>query len=95
VSQENVEVVRRGLEAWQRDDLDSYLLLIDPDVEWLTGVDRGLGLAASVYYGHDGIRELWNLWVPSLKTLDRSRRDPRPRRRAGSSSGPYPVSREG
>jgi len=62
VSEENVEVVKRSLEAWQRDDLDSYLSLIDPDVEWLTAIERGLGLAGSAYYGHDGIRELWNLW---------------------------------
>ena len=62
MSQENVEVVRLALEAWQRDDLDSHLSLIDPDVEWHTAIERGFGPAESVYHGHDGIRELWNLW---------------------------------
>ena len=62
MSRENVEVVRRGLEAWQRDDFDAWLSGIDPDVEWLTAVERGLGRAGSVYRGHEGMREFWNLW---------------------------------
>ena len=62
MSQQNVEIVRRGLEAWQRDDFESWLSGIDPDVEWLTAVERGLGRAGSVYRGHEGMREFWNLW---------------------------------
>jgi ketosteroid isomerase-like protein len=62
VSQANVEVVRRVLEAWQRDDFESWLSGIDPDVEWLTAVERGLGRAGSVYRGHEGMCEFWNLW---------------------------------
>ena len=62
MSQANVEVVRRVLEAWQRDDFESWLSGIDPDVEWLTAVERGLGRAGSVYRGHEGMREFWNLW---------------------------------
>ena len=58
----NVDVVRRGLEAWQRDDFEAWLSGIDPDVEWLTAVERGLGRAGSVYRGHEGMREFWNLW---------------------------------
>jgi ketosteroid isomerase-like protein len=62
VSQENVEVVRRQTEAWQRDDLETWLSTIDPDVEWLTAVERDLGPAGQTYRGLDGVRELWNLW---------------------------------
>jgi ketosteroid isomerase-like protein len=62
VAQANVDIVRRGLEAWQRDDFEAWLSGIDPDVEWLTAVERGLGRAGSVYRGHEGMREFWNLW---------------------------------
>jgi ketosteroid isomerase-like protein len=65
VSQENVEVVRRSVQAWQRDDLDSLLSVLDPDLEWLPAVERALG--GTVYHGHEGARELWNLWRTELQ----------------------------
>lgn len=34
MSQENVEVVRRGFEAFRRGDLDAALEMLDPEVEW-------------------------------------------------------------
>jgi ketosteroid isomerase-like protein len=42
--------------------LEGWLSLIDPDVEWLTAVERGIGGVTSVYRGHEGMRELWDLW---------------------------------
>ena len=36
MSPENVEIVRRGWEAWVRGDLDALLELCDPAVEWDT-----------------------------------------------------------
>ena len=62
MSQAHVELVRAVWEAWERGETDAVLALIDPDVEWLTAIDRGLGRAGSVYHGHEGMRELWNLW---------------------------------
>ena len=62
MSQQNVELVRAVWEAWERRDTDAVLSFIDLDVEWLTAIDRGLGRAGSVYHGHTGMRELWNLW---------------------------------
>ena len=62
MSEENVEVVQRHFEAWQRDDFEVWLSLIDPDVEWLTAIERGLGRAGNVFHGHEGMRELWSLW---------------------------------
>ena len=59
MSQENVEVVRRVSEAWQRDDFEGFLCLLDPDIKWLTATERELG---TVYQGHEGVRELWNHW---------------------------------
>ena len=62
MSRENVELVRRSGEAWQRDDFEAWLSTIDPDVEWFTGVERALGRAGSVHRGHEGMHEFWNLW---------------------------------
>ena len=62
MSQANVELVRATWEAWERGDTDGVLSFVDPEVEWLTAIDRGLGRAGSVYHGHEGMRELWNLW---------------------------------
>jgi ketosteroid isomerase-like protein len=35
MSQENVELLRRGIEAWNRRELDVWLDLGTPDVEWM------------------------------------------------------------
>jgi ketosteroid isomerase-like protein len=34
MSQENVEVARQGIEAFNRRDVDAFLSLVSPDVEW-------------------------------------------------------------
>src|SRR6476646_7765133 len=61
MSQENVEVARRSLEAWQRDDFDSWLALIDPAVEWSgLAIDRLAEGTESGYRGHEGMRQLWH-----------------------------------
>src|SRR5947208_1048037 len=60
MSEENVEVVRRVAEAWQRDDFEGFLCLMDRQIEWLTGRERARGSTA--YHGHEGVRELWNHW---------------------------------
>jgi ketosteroid isomerase-like protein len=59
MSQENVETVSRVADAWQRDDLEVFLCLLDPEIEWLTATERSLGTA---YHGHEGVRELWGHW---------------------------------
>ena len=62
MSQENMEIVRRCSAAWQRDDFEAWLSFIDPGVEWLSAIERGLGLAGTVFRGHEGMREFWDLW---------------------------------
>ena len=39
--------------------MEATLSFIDPDVEWITAIERGL--AGGVYHGHKGMRENWNL----------------------------------
>jgi ketosteroid isomerase-like protein len=61
VSQENVEVVRQSVEAWRRDDFESWLATVDPTVEWQAlAIDRLAEGTESVYRGHEGMRRLWH-----------------------------------
>jgi ketosteroid isomerase-like protein len=57
VSQENVELARRGYEAWNRDDLDAVLATYHQQFEFRTsGVFPGLD---RVYRGREGFRRFW------------------------------------
>ena len=57
MSQENVELYRRGFEAYNRGDMDTLLSLVHPDFEYVTaGLFPGL---RPVYRGHAGFRDLW------------------------------------
>jgi ketosteroid isomerase-like protein len=60
MSEESVEMIRRGYEAFNRGDLDSAIADLDPEIEWLGPGD--LPDAPSVYRGHDGVRAFWALW---------------------------------
>jgi ketosteroid isomerase-like protein len=51
MSQENVEIVRRLNEAFNRGDLTAVLELLDPGIEWWDRVDDP---GATVHRGHDG-----------------------------------------
>ena len=53
MSQENVEIVRTGVEAFNAGDWDRYFDQLDPDVEWW---DRGDEPHATVHRGHEGVR---------------------------------------
>jgi ketosteroid isomerase-like protein len=57
MSQENVEIVRRGVEAYNRRDLDGILENWAPDavVDW----SNSRGVDAGVYRGHGEIRAFW------------------------------------
>jgi ketosteroid isomerase-like protein len=56
MSQENVEMVRRSTDAYNRRDLDRFLETWAPDavLDW----SHSRGLEAGVYRGHDQIRAL-------------------------------------
>ena len=58
MSQENVEVVKRGLEAYNRRDVEALLEELDPEVEWHPALEVLMGGEATVYRGHEGVREL-------------------------------------
>jgi ketosteroid isomerase-like protein len=59
MSRENVETVRRAIEAWNADDLDAFLAELDADVEWHPAIEPGLEGKATIYRGPDGARRIW------------------------------------
>jgi len=58
MSQENVEAFRRGLEAGNRGDVEGLLAVLDPNVTWHSALHELLEGEATVFRGHDGVREL-------------------------------------
>ena len=61
MSQENVELVRRVFDAFNRRDIGAFLELLDPDVEWVPILAV---LEGRVYRGHEEIRG----WIKDLAT---------------------------
>jgi ketosteroid isomerase-like protein len=59
VSRENVEIFKRGVEAYNRLlDADAMLEELDPEVEWHLAAQTAFGGEATVSRGHEGVREL-------------------------------------
>jgi ketosteroid isomerase-like protein len=58
MSQENVEAVKRGVEAYNRRDMEALLEELDPEVEWHPAVLVRFEGEARVYRGHEGVREM-------------------------------------
>jgi ketosteroid isomerase-like protein len=55
MSQENVELVQRQHQAFNRGDVAGVLELLDADIEWW---DRADDPGAGVHRGHDGVAEM-------------------------------------
>src|SRR6266852_6967271 len=70
MSQANVDVVRRCLEAWQRDDFDAWLATIDPTIEWQPVLERLVEGAESAYRGHEGMRRFWHFYRTELEDFE-------------------------
>ena len=54
MSQENVELVRRAFDAFNRRDADALLSCFHADAEWRPAFAPG-GMEGRTYVGHDGI----------------------------------------
>ena len=46
-----MEIVQRGVDAWNRDDFDAWVELYDPGLEWFALLE--------VFRGHAGARQAW------------------------------------
>ena len=67
MSQENVDVVRQLLEAWNRGDLEGTVDHLAPEVEFRTaGIFPDL---EPTYWGHAGFRQFWNTFREGWESL--------------------------
>ena len=55
MSQENVEMVRAGYDAFNRGDIEAALSPLHPDIEWWPAADEPI---TEPYRGHDGYGRL-------------------------------------
>jgi ketosteroid isomerase-like protein len=66
VSAEQVELIRRGYEAWNAGDRDFVLEQFSPDVEWVTPRDDP---DPAVYRGVEGVVAYWDQWRAAVGQL--------------------------
>ena len=59
MSEENVELVRRSLDAVNRRDLEALMALMDHGVRV---VSRIAAVEGGLLHGHEGIRKWWDNW---------------------------------
>jgi ketosteroid isomerase-like protein len=64
MSQESLDVMRAGFEAVDRDDLDAFLALAHPKIEFRSLIAEAEGRN---YQGHEGVREWWDTVIRSLR----------------------------
>jgi ketosteroid isomerase-like protein len=73
VSEQNIELVRTALEAYQLAllaDGELDMALIDPQVEWdASRLNDMLPDLAEVYSGHEGVRMYWRRWFAAWSGL--------------------------
>jgi ketosteroid isomerase-like protein len=62
MSQENVELHHRSIDAVNRRDQNAFLALMDRDVE---AVSRIVAVEGGLH-GHDGIRQWWDNWFEAF-----------------------------
>ena len=66
MSQENLESFHRGMDAWNRGDLEAWLEWLHPEVEWHPSAALVEGGA---YHGREGSRRFWNDIVGAFDEL--------------------------
>ena len=64
MSQENVDLVRRTIEAFNSGDWDASLEYMDEDIEW-----RAADAVPDQdsYFGRDGVRAFWMAWIDNFE----------------------------
>jgi ketosteroid isomerase-like protein len=65
MSQENVEVVRRAWEAWERRDMEALFALYDPAITWEQRGSPPVGL----YHGHVGVGRFFGEWLEPFEAF--------------------------
>ena len=65
MSQENVEVVLRAIEAFNRRDLATATRETVPEVDW----SRSSGVEAGVYRGRTATRQFWSTFLDAVDRI--------------------------
>jgi ketosteroid isomerase-like protein len=60
MAEENVEIVRRMMDARNRGDIDAVMAFAAPDIEF--DLSASAGTFAGVYTGHEALMRLWAAW---------------------------------
>ena len=76
MSQENVDLARKGIEAWNQRDADLWLTYASPEIEWIPAGPAAVEQA--VYCGYDdaarGLAAVWDTWEV-FEFVEREMRD--------------------
>ena len=62
MSRENVEVMRKCIDAWNRGDLEAWVETGHPDIEWSSEIARRLEGTERVYRGVPELLQFWEEW---------------------------------
>ena len=64
MSQQNVDLARKGIEAWNQRDADLWLTYASPEIEWIPAGPAAVEQA--VYSGYEdaarGLAAVWDAW---------------------------------
>lgn len=69
MSDENVEVFKRALDAGNRRDFEPLLETLDPEVEWHPGLAALLGGEPTVYRGREEVRKMLQSYIDAFADL--------------------------
>jgi ketosteroid isomerase-like protein len=62
MSEENVEIVRRCVDAWNGGDVNAWLEPMHPEIEWFSEVTRRVEGSETVYRGPTEMHRYWDQW---------------------------------
>jgi uncharacterized protein len=68
MSQENVEIVRQAIDAYNREAFEEAIAWMDPEIEW--DMSRVEVPDPEVYRGFDGLQTFHNVWKESWEWLE-------------------------
>jgi ketosteroid isomerase-like protein len=69
MSRENVEIVRKVIEAHDRGDFDTVFAAYDPRIEWRLAETMAVSDFGALYRGHEGVRAFWRQWFAAWQTV--------------------------
>ncbi len=70
MSQENIDLVKRLIDASERGEMDEVFGGYDPEIEWsISDVRTEFTDFEPVYRGHEGVRRFWRTWAEAWEVF--------------------------